>query len=58
MKCAMCNAQAEVEVAWPVTDGEQRHQLCDVCAHDVWDQISTRFTGTEAYIAFSIQPLN
>ena len=58
MICVMCNSQAEVEVAWLVTSGEQRHKLCDRCAHDIWDQISTRFSGTEAHMSFSIDSLN
>lgn len=56
-KCAMCSAPAEVVVSWPVTDGEQRHKVCDACGHTIWNKISSDFGGTEACMGFSIEPL-
>ena len=63
MKCAMCQSRAEVWVSWPITtEGEyrgdhQRHAACDACGHLVWDQISTKFSGTEACMCFTIEPI-
>lgn len=56
-KCAMCQSMAEVEVSWPVTDGEQRHKVCDPCGHAIWGKISRDFSGTEACMSFTIEAL-
>lgn len=57
-KCAMCSANAEVTVSWPATVRQQRHDVCDSCGHLIWDKISRDFSGTEACMGFTIEPLD
>lgn len=56
MKCEMCSEKAEVVVAWPASI-PQKHAVCDPCGHSIWDILSTKFTGTEAFMGFTITPL-
>ena len=56
MKCAMCKDRAEVTVSWPASV-PQAHAVCDACAHSIWDRLSTQFSGTEAFIGFTIMPI-
>ena len=56
MKCAMCADRAEVTVSWPAS-APQEHDVCDACAHSIWDSLSTQFSGTEAFMGFTIMPI-
>lgn len=56
-QCVMCEARAEVVISWPVSEGEQRHKVCDYCGNSVYDRISKEFSGTEAHLSFTIEPL-
>ncbi len=52
----MCKDRAEVTVSWPASV-RQEHNVCDSCAHSIWDRLSTNFTGTEAFLGFTIMPI-
>ncbi len=55
--CAQCGNKAEVICSWPASIA-QRHALCLSCGQSIWDKISTDFSGTEACMCFSIEPLS
>lgn len=56
-KCACCSARAEVVVSWPASV-PQVHKVCEPCAGDIWNTLSLKFTGTEAYMCFTIEPID
>jgi hypothetical protein len=56
MKCSMCSDRAEVEVSWPASE-PQVHKVCEACAASIWNTLSLKFTGTPAYLGFTIEPL-
>jgi hypothetical protein len=57
MKYAICTDKAEVKVSWPATVA-QEHNVCESCAHHIWDRLSTQFSGTEAFMGFTIEPIS
>lgn len=57
MKCSMCEHKAEVRVSWPASV-PQDHAVCECCASQIWNKLSTQFTGTEAFRGFTILPIN
>ncbi len=57
-KCAMCQDKAVVRVSWPTSQGPQVNDLCNSCATSVYNALSARFSGTEAYMSFQCARLN
>lgn len=55
-KCAMCSERAEVKVSW-TSSTPQVHKLCESCVSIIWDKLSTTYSGTEAFMSFTIVPL-
>ena len=55
-QCAMYTHKAEVNVSWPAST-RQDNNVCDACAHMIWDNLSSKFSGTEAFMGFTILPI-
>ena len=58
MKCELCeNDTAEVRCSWPSSRGGEEAKVCGSCCSQIWNKLSTDFSGTEAHMAFSIDPV-
>jgi hypothetical protein len=66
MKCdhSGCRDPAEVRVSWPIHGPEGElvphgpFPLCGFHASAIWNEISTRYSATEACMSFNIEPLD
>ena len=59
MKCETCNGgRAEVIINWRNSKSVALGAVCECCAAGIWDNISTRFSGTSAYDTFTIVTYN
>ena len=57
MKCETCNGgRAEVIINWRNSKSVALGAVCGCCASGIWDNISTRASGTSAYDTFTCRP--
>jgi protein-arginine kinase activator protein McsA len=57
MKCETCNGgRAEVIISWRNSKSVALGAVCECCACGIWDNISTRFSGTSADHTFTCIP--
>ena len=53
---AVCSAKATVIVSWP-SSAREEHSLCHSCAKMIFETLKAKFSGTEAFMGFTIMPL-
>ena len=57
MKCETCNGgRAEVIINWRNSKSVALGAVCECCASGIWENISTRASGTSAYDTFTCRP--
>lgn len=57
IKCEMCKEKASVKISW-FASIPQNACVCEWCAAMVWNRLSTQFSGTDAFMTFSIDTLS